>query len=86
MQEGRNQSLDLIKVIAMIGVIALHSTKSFINADQLSVADFIYDYGMIAMPLFFMVSGYLLLSRKELNYSYAIRKICGIIRFVAIIT
>ena len=86
MQQNRNLSLDLIKFIAMCGVIALHSTMQYINPNYFSAADVIYDLGIIAMPLFFMVSGYLLIGRENVTYSYAFRKIWGIIRFVAIIT
>jgi surface polysaccharide O-acyltransferase-like enzyme len=42
--------------------------------------------GIAAMPLFFMVSGYLLIPRENLNYRYVIKKIGGIVKFVAIIT
>lgn len=86
MEKIRNQSLDLLKIIAMIGVIALHSSKAYIVSGQFSMSDIIYNFGMVSMPMFFMVSGYLLLNRENITYAYAIKKIWGIVRFVAIIT
>lgn len=86
MEDNRNQSIDLIKIIAMVGVIALHSTKSYIDTNNFSLADIVYDLGIVSIPLFFMVSGYLLIPRKNITYFYVIRKIIGILRFVFLIT
>lgn len=81
----RVQSIDLVKIIATIGVIALHSTYKYISPNCLSLADIIYDSGVISMPLFFMVSGYLLIPRNSNTYSYVANKIFRIVRFVFLI-
>lgn len=78
----RNLSIDLVKVIAMFMVMALHIILCKIVQPSLV---FSWNSGLasIAIPLFFMVSGFLL-SGKEGNVSYSVRKIKGILRFVFI--
>lgn len=77
-KDGRNLSIDLIKIIAMLGVISLHC-----NMDRLDnmVAFVISRIAGISIPLFFMVSGYLLLEKGG-DWRYSLRKIFGIIKFV----
>ena len=77
-RDGRNLSIDLIKIIAMFGVISLHC-----NMDRLDnmVAFIISRLAGISIPLFFMVSGYLLLEKGG-DWRYSFRKIYGIIKFV----
>lgn len=78
MTKGRNLSIDLIKIVAMFGVISLHC-----NMERLDnhVAFVISRVSGISIPLFFMVSGYLL-NKKECNWSYSMKKIVGIVKFV----
>ena len=80
----RNLSLDLVKIIAMFMVLALHINLNH-NLPQSLALTFNYGFACIAIPLFFMVSGYLL-ANKNLNIKYSKRKICGILRFVIITT
>lgn len=63
----RNCNLDLIKCLACLGVVGLHSV-GMVNYT-------IYYLCGISVPLFFMVNGYLMFSRSSLPYSYALRKI-----------
>lgn len=70
----------------MIGVIGIHFYSHFINTDNSQLADIIYRTSVVSIPLFFMVSGYLLLGRVNCSYRYSLNKICNIIRFVLIIT
>ena len=76
--EKRNQSIDLIKIIAMLGVISLHC-----NMDRLDnmVAYSISRIAGISIPLFFIVSGFLLYEKVG-SWKYSIEKILGIIRYV----
>ena len=78
----RNLSIDLVKVIAMFMVMALHVFLCHIVQPSL-----VYSWNLglasIAIPLFFMVSGFLL-SGKEGSIGYSWRKIKGILRFVFI--
>lgn len=76
----RNLSIDLIKTIAMFMILGLH-----IHLTKQIAPSFIlrcnYGYNCIAVPLFFMVSGYLL-SQKDLSFAYSVKKITGILKFV----
>ncbi|HAV91171.1 MAG TPA: hypothetical protein DCW44_07860 [Eubacterium sp.] len=76
----RNLSIDLIKTIAMIMVLGLHIflTKQISPSFILKCN---YGYNCIGVPLFFMVSGYLLI-QKNLTFKYSINKIKGILKFV----
>ncbi|MBO8437964.1 MAG: acyltransferase family protein [Bacteroidetes bacterium] len=79
--EKRNLSLDLIKFIAMIGVICLHSQNI-----SSPISHFLYITAVFSIPLFFMSSGYILLGKTGINYKYSAKKIFGILRFVIIVT
>lgn len=78
----RNMSIDVIKIIAMFGVIMLHTTHNLMSTNGLDIASFMYKSAVISIPLFFMVSGYLLLGRTNISYRYSIRKIYGILRYM----
>lgn len=84
---GRNQAIDLIKVYAMLGVLILHVNvnPAFFNYPTYFIMT---GFAGLAMPFFFMVSGYLLIGRsnERSNYKYSLRKIFGIIRFVTLTT
>lgn len=56
----RNCNLDLIKCLACLGVVGLHSI-GMVNYT-------IYYLCGISVPLFFMVNGYLMFSRSSLPY------------------
>ena len=67
----------------MCGIMSLHTQRLFKGN---LIADFLYDTAVFSIPLFFMVSGYLLLGRQNVDGKYVLHKIIGIIRFVSIIT
>ncbi len=75
----RNLSLDLIKICAMFGVIALHTFEASFDW---RVANIFYETSVIAIPLFFMTSGYLLLGRENINTAYICRKTYRIVRLI----
>lgn len=85
MQENRNLSIDLVKIVAMFGVMCLHTTHSYSIPGEFCFADILFESAVISIPLFFMVSGYLLIGREKSDYRYSFRKVFGIIRFVSII-
>lgn len=78
----RNQSIDLIKIVAMVLVVALHTTRAAVCPDYPDISFVFYNLGVVAIPLFFMVSGYLLVGHPKATYKYSQRKILNIIRFV----
>lgn len=70
----RNANLDLIKCIACLCVVGLHAV---------GMSNYtIYYLCGCGVPLFFMVNGYLLLARKEVDYTYAFHKILHILKVV----
>lgn len=71
LQANRIPSIDCIKVIAMLGVICLHSTHNFLDTH---LGNFMYKSSVISVPLFFMVSGYLTLLKKNIDFQYVLRK------------
>lgn len=81
--EQRLPSLDFIKLFAMFGVICLHTEMVFYENP---LAQFLYMTAVVSIPLFFMVSGFLLYGKKSVGYQYSLHKITGILRFVTIIT
>lgn len=78
--KNRNLSLDLVKVIAMIGVVALHC-QLYIPREYSSTFYLSTLASGFPIPLFFMVSGYLMFSREP-NVGYAVKKILKILRFL----
>lgn len=81
----RNQSIDLIKIVAMSLVVCLHTTYGFMESDPSGIMFMLYNFGVVAIPLFFMASGYLLIGRENASYGYAFGKIIGIFRLVIVL-
>lgn len=79
----RNLSIDLIKIIAMFSIIALHT---FGPKSEWSISNIFYETAVIGIPLFYMVSGYLLLGRNTINSKYIVKKIYNILRLIIVLT
>ena len=76
MHKTRNINLDLIKVLACIGVVLLHTTMSgFKETGSWNFLAYLYYLGTYPIPLFFMVNGYLLLGKREITYPYILQKV-----------
>ena len=73
-QTKRNQSIDLIKIIAMLMVVMMHLGLARIDESFLSPELPIGPFTGVAMPLFFMVSGYWLSTRTP-SFEYSWKKI-----------
>jgi len=79
MKKKYNINLDLLKVIACIGVLLLHTTISgFRETESWNYLTYLYYLGTYAIPIFFMVNGYLLLAKNEISYSYILQKVKSI--------
>lgn len=83
----RNLSIDVVKIIAMFAVVCWHTTRPYVDLNSLRItpASILYRSAVIAIPLFFMVSGYLNMGRKELGYRYVSRKIANIVKFMLVL-
>ena len=76
MHKTRNINLDLIKVLACIGVVLLHTTMiGFKDTGSWNLLTYLYYLGTYSIPLFFMVNGYLLLGKRNITYSYILTKV-----------
>ena len=76
MKKTRNINLDLIKIIACIGVVLLHTTMlGFEETGRWNYSSYLYYLGTYSIPLFFMVNGYLLLGKSKITYPYILNKI-----------
>ena len=74
MTNERNTNLDLIKSVACISVVGLHAV-SMNNYTLYYLCD-------CGVPLFFMVNGYLLLSRERISFRYVFYKLAHILKIV----
>ena len=87
MHKTRNINLDLIKVLACIGVVLLHTTMvGFKETGSWDLLAYLYYLGTYSIPLFFMVNGYLLLGKKEITYPYVLQKVKWILTIVSLWT
>ena len=75
----RNLSIDLVKIIAMFMVLMLHI--GLLKPPNTTFYRCTHGIACIAIPLFFMVSGYLL-SNKKPDYNYSIKKIGKVLLFI----
>lgn len=81
MTSSRNLSVDLVKIVAMLGVMALHTALGKVG----KLPTFcLTNIAGLSIPLFFMVSGYLMQGRRA-DWHYALKKIFGILRFTFIV-
>lgn len=74
----RDYNIDLIKIIACIFVVVLHTIGKQLNW----INDSIYYMAGCAIPLFFMVNGSLIMKKKEVTYKYVTRKIVNILLII----
>ena len=76
----RNLSLDVLKILACFSVVVLHVAGIVVEVDSnYTLSHLLYYAVCIAVPIFFMVNGYLLLNKKEVKYKYIFKKIINII-------
>jgi len=86
MSKERILGLDLIKATACVMVIVLHTCFTWDDTPQLKVVSILYYASVIAVPLFFMVNGYLLFGRTAGDRWYSIRKIGRILLLTFLLT
>ncbi|CZD74327.1 TPA: acyltransferase [Streptococcus pneumoniae] len=76
MHKFKDINLDLLKVIACVGVVLLHTEMGgFKETGSWNFSTYLYYLGTYSIPLFFIVNGYLLLGKKEITYSYILQKV-----------
>lgn len=75
MMKKREYGIDMIKIIACVIVVAAHT---LVITDR-PLHRVVVFHASLAMPMFCMVSGYLMMRRSVLDYRYALRKIATIL-------
>lgn len=78
LKSARNDNLDLLRVLACIAVVGLHTLQK----DLSLLCSTVYYLCGFAVPLFFMSSGYVLFQRKEADWHYSGKKILSILKLV----
>lgn len=66
----RNYSLDIVRIIAVLAVVMIHSSASFVMNNPLNTNEFIFgnlfdSLSRIGVPLFLMISGALFLDKNK---------------------
>ena len=75
---SRNISLDVLKILACFSVVILH----VFGRDPNILNSVFYYIATFAIPIFFMVNGYLLINKKDITYNYVLKKILKILLIV----
>lgn len=70
----RNVNIDLAKSLACLGILGLHCI-GYVNYTLYYICTF-------AVPVFFMVNGYLMFSKKEITLKYAGQKALSVMRII----
>lgn len=79
----RNLSIDLLKIFACFSVVVLHVSGVVVDSkSEYTFSHLLYYAACIAVPIFFMVNGYFLINKKEINYRYILKKISNILIIV----
>ena len=79
-KKKRNIGIDLIKIIACILVITLHSLSPVDPVVSNNIFNLsMYYAGTLAIPIFFMSSGYFVLNKTSISYVYSFKRIKNIL-------
>lgn len=78
--KSRDYNIDLLKIIACIAVVGLHTLQKDISIPNSTL----YYLCGFAVPVFFASSGAFLMNRESVSWRYTIRKIYLILRVVII--
>ena len=81
MTKKRNVNLDGLKLLACFAVIGLHVFTYNYNNTIITYIHYMCGY---AVPIFFLVNGYLILNKKEVTYTYTAKKILKILFLVVL--
>lgn len=75
MIKQREYGIDLLKIMACIGIVALHTVNGTLGIFNRIITLIC----TLCIPIFFVCSGYLMFLKKEISYSYVIKKIVKIL-------
>jgi surface polysaccharide O-acyltransferase-like enzyme len=79
----RNMSLDLLKILSCFAVVVLHVSGIITTTNnENTISHIIYYTAGFAVPIFFMVNGYLLLNKEKITYKYILKKVVNILSVI----
>ncbi|MBQ7960247.1 MAG: acyltransferase [Clostridia bacterium] len=81
-QKPRELGIDLLKFICMLGVVGLHTQRDL--ATNVLYNPILYYLSRFAMPVFFMINGYLIMKKTEFDFKYYKKKILNMVRLLFI--
>lgn len=89
-RDHRLQNLDVLKLFCLFLVISLHCAGGCMGQHPehpglWTIPQLVHYLGVIAIPTFFMVSGYQLLGRDNLTYKYVLIKVMRLLKASAIL-
>ena len=76
---SRIVNIDFVKAVAMFTVIGLHTFGVDMDWHYVNI---LYEMCVIAIPLFFMSSGYIMLPREDITIGYVLKKELRLFRFL----
>ena len=83
-KKHRNYGIDLVKILACILVITLHCLSPSTPVVKNNIFNSsLYYVGTLAIPIFFMASGFFVLNKRSISYVYSFKRIKNIL-FVVI--
>jgi surface polysaccharide O-acyltransferase-like enzyme len=80
----RNLQLEILKIMACFAVVILHVTGiiTFRMEAGYQISHTLYYAAGFAVPIFFMVNGFLMLNKEKVTYAYIIKKVLNILLVV----
>ncbi len=73
----RNCNIDLLKILSCVAVIGLHVFTYDYNNYFIDILHYMCGF---AVPMFYMINGYLILNKEQITYKYCMHKILKIIK------
>lgn len=78
----RNSSIDLLRIMATIGVILIHvstapvgTTSIFLSGEIRKNLELIHILVQCSVPVFFMITGFCMMQKENCSYSYCFSKV-----------
>lgn len=79
-RDKHNYNIDLLKIVCTLSVVTLHTQRDV--SLNIVYNPILYYLARFAMPCFFMINGYLILSREDFSFKYYKYKVANIIRIL----
>ena len=75
MKIERNLNIDLLRIFACFGVVAIHTLNGSLHLSN----NLILLTTNTCIPLFFLMSGYLMFQKENISYTYVAKKVIRIL-------